>query len=253
MKAIWSGSLGFGLVHIPVKLFGAVENKEIHLEMLDRHDESNIKLQRINANTGKEVAWEDIVKGYKLKDKYVILEDEDLDTVIPEKNKLIEIIQFVDEAEIDSIYYDTPYYLQPDKSGNRPYCLLRDALVQTQKAALGSFVLRNRENLVLIKPMDTFLILNKIRFQEEIRDPKEIEFPSAKVKPAELKLAIHLIEQMSRSFDISNYRDSYNENLLKLIISKAKGHKTPSPVMPIQLTPAVDLMKQLKESLQASN
>jgi DNA end-binding protein Ku len=137
MKAIWSGALGFGMVQIPVKLFGAVETKEIHLEMLDRHDEANIKLQRINANTGKEVVWEDIVKGYKLKDKYVILEDEDLETVIPEKNKLIEIIQFVDESEIDSIYYDTPYYLQPDKAGTKPYCLLREALIKTNKAALS--------------------------------------------------------------------------------------------------------------------
>ena len=145
--------------------------------MLDKKDHANIKYQRINANTGREVAWENIVKGYKMDDQYAVLTDEDFKKASPEKTKLIVITEFVDESEIDSMYFETPYYLQPEKSGVKPYALLRDALMKTKKVGLGTHVLRTRENLVLIKPHDDLLILNKIRFQQEIRDPEEIKTP----------------------------------------------------------------------------
>ena len=128
MRAIWSGAIGFGLVNIPVKLFSAIEPSELSLDMLDKKDHANIKYQRINANTGKEVPWGNIVKGYKLEDRYVVLSEEDFQRASPEKNKIIEINEFVEEQEIDSIYYETPYYLQPDKSGVKAYALLREAL-----------------------------------------------------------------------------------------------------------------------------
>lgn len=252
MRAIWSGAIGFGLVNIPVKLFSAVQGSELDLDMLDKKDNANIKFQRVNASTGKEVKWENIVKGYKIDDKYVVLEDADFEKASPEKSKLIEISEFVDEKEIDSMYYETPYYLQPEKSGGKPYALLRDALRKTGKVGLGTYVLRNRESLVLIKPQDELLILNKIRFQEEIRDSEDLNIPSVKIKPAEMNMAVQLIESLTTDFDITHYKDTYNEKLLKLIMAKAKGKKVTAPKMEVVHSKSRDLMAQLKESLNSS-
>lgn len=251
MRAIWTGAIGFGLVNIPVKLFSAVQASELDLDMLDKSDHANIKFQRVNANTGQEVAWENIIKGYKIEDRYVILDDEDFEKASPEKTKLIEISEFVDEKEIDSIYYETPYYLQPEKSGAKPYALLRDALKKTGKAGLGTYVLRNRESLVLIKAAGDLLILNKIRFQEEIREPDELEIPGVKIKPAEINMAVQLIEQLTTNFDIGRYKDTYNDKLLKLIMAKAKGKKTTESKMEVVHSRSRDLMEQLKESLNS--
>lgn len=249
MRAIWSGAIGFGLVNIPIKLYSAVQNSELDLDMLDKKDHANIKFQRVNANTGKEVPWANIVRGYKVDEKYVVLTDEDFQKASPEKNKIIEIAEFVDEKEIDTMYYETPYYLQPEKSGAKAYALLREALKKSGKVGLGSFVLRNRESLVIIKPHDDLLVLNKIRFAQEIRDASEINIPSATNKPAELKMAIQLIDQLTHDFDISNYKDSYSSKLLKLINNKAKGKKTTKSPLRVVHSRSRDLMDQLKASL----
>ncbi|WP_439581078.1 Ku protein [Dyadobacter bucti] len=253
MRAIWTGAIGFGLVNIPVKLFSATQGSELDLDMLDKKDHANIKYQRVNSNTGKEVEWDNIVRGYKVGDDYVVLDEKDFEKASPEKTKLIEIAEFVNEKDIDSIYYETPYYLQPEKSGNKPYALLRDALKKTGKAGLGTYVLRNRESLVLIKAAGDFLILNKIRFQEEIRDTEDLVAPDVKIKPAEMNMAIQLIEQLTTDFDISRYKDTYNEKLLKLIMAKSKGKKTSTPKMKIVHSKSRDLMAQLKESLSSSS
>lgn len=249
MRAIWSGAIGFGLVNIPVKLYSAIQASELDLDMLDKKDYSNIKFQRINANTGKVVAWENIVKGYKVDDQYVVLTDKDFESASPEKSKIIEITEFVDEKEIDSIYFETPYYLQPDKSGEKAYALLRDALKKTGKVGLGTYVLRNRESLVLIKPLDDILILNKIRFEQEIRSHEEIKAPSANNKPSELKMAMQLIDQLSAKFDISKYKDTYSEKLLKLIKAKAKGKPIKQSPLRLVHSTSRDLASQLKASL----
>ncbi|WP_031530613.1 non-homologous end joining protein Ku [Dyadobacter crusticola] len=251
MRAIWSGAIGFGLVNIPVKLFSATQGSELDLDMLDKHDHANIKYQRVNANTGREVEWADIVKGYKVEDDYVVLDDKDFEKASPEKTKIIEIAEFVNEKDIDSIYYETPYYLQPEKSGVKPYALLRDALKKTGKAGLGSYVLRNRESLVLIKAAGDLLILNKIRFADEIRDTEDLVVPDVTIKPAEMAMAVQLIDQLTTDFDISRYKDTYHENLLKLIMAKAKGKKAAAPKMKIVHSKSKDLMAQLKESLAA--
>jgi DNA end-binding protein Ku len=251
MRAIWSGAIGFGLVNIPVKLFSATQQAELDLDMLDKKDHANIKYQRVNANTGKEVEWDDIVRGFKIEDNYVVLDEKDFEKASPEKTKLIEIAEFVNEKDIDSIYYETPYYLQPEKSGAKPYALLRDALKKTGKAGLGTYVLRNRESLVLIKAAGNLLILNKIRFQDEIRETDELDVPDVKIKPAEMAMAVQLIEQLTTDFDISNYKDTYNESLMKLIMAKAKGKKPTAPKMKIVHSKSKDLMAQLKESLSA--
>jgi len=252
MRAIWTGAIGFGLVNIPVKLFSAVQQSELDLDMLDKKDHANIKFRRVNANTGKEVAWENIVRGFKVNDHYVILTDEDFEKASPEKNKMIEINEFIDEKEIDSLYFEVPYYLQPEKSGVKAYALLHDALEKTGKVGLGTFVLRNRESLVLIKPHDDILVLNKIRFQQEIRDPEEIKIPAGNNKPGELKMAIQLIEQLTTDFDIARYKDTYSDKLMKLIKAKSKGKQvTPSPLRVVH-SRSRDLMSQLKASLGSS-
>ncbi len=249
MRSIWTGAIAFGLVNIPVKLYSAIQQSELDLDMLDKKDLANIKFQRVNAETGKVVPWENILKGYKIDDKYVVLTDEDFEKASPEKNKLIEIVEFVNEKEIDSIYYETPYFIQPQKSGTKAYALLRDALKKTGKAGIGTYVLRNRESLVLIKPLDDILVLNKIRFEQEIRDHSEIEGPASVTKAAEMKMAIQLIEQLTHKFDISKYKDTYTDKLMKLIKAKSKGKKITSSPLKVVHSSNRDLLSQLKASL----
>ncbi len=250
MRPLWTGTIGFGLVNIPVKLFSATQASELDLDMLDKKDHSNIRFMRVNGKTGKEVEYKNIVKGYKLNDKYVVLEDKDLASANAVKTKLIEITDFVLEQEIDSIYYEVPYYLAPEKSGVRAYALLREALRKTGKVGVATFVMRNKENLAIIKVSGEALILTKMRFAEEIRDTKELVLPASTVKPAELKMAISLINQLSGKFTIGKYKDLYTAQLLKLIKAKAKGGKTTSRApLKVVHSKAKDLMDQLKESL----
>ena len=157
MRAIWTGAIGFGLVNIPVKLYSASQESTLDLDMLDKKDHSKIRFQRINESTGKEVPWKNIVKAYKLQGDYVVLDEKDFASANPEKRKIISITSFVDVNEVDSIYFETPYFLEPDKAGEKPYRLLHDALEKSGKAGLGSFVLRSKEHLCLIKPHEDIL------------------------------------------------------------------------------------------------
>jgi DNA end-binding protein Ku len=250
MRAIWSGAIAFGLVNIPIKIFSAVESSTLDLDMLDKKDHSNIRFKRVNESTGKEVAWENIVRGFKYDEKYVVLTDDDFAKVRPEKNKLIEITDFVDVTEIDSSLYEMPYYLAPEKQGMKAYNLLRDALVKTGKVGLGTYVLRNRESLGVILPKGDLLMLNKIRFAEEIRNPKDIDVDVKASKPQELKMAIALINQLTEKFDIKAYKDTYSDELMKLIEKKAKGKKVTTPKLRIVHSRSRDLMGQLKASLE---
>lgn len=252
MRAIWTGAIGFGLVNIPVKIFSAVEDSNLDLDMLDKHDHANIKFQRVNAETGKEVAYDDIVRGYKIDDNYVILDEKDFEAANVQKNKSIEILEFVKEEEVDSIYFESPYYLQPDKSGARAYALLREALKESGKIGVSSFVMRNKEALAIIKPLDDVLVLNKIRFEEEIRSTSELDLPAVgKVKKeGEMKMALLLIDQLTKHFDISEYKVTYREELLKVIEAKSKGKKIKTVSLP-KVPVAKDLMAQLKASLSA--
>jgi DNA end-binding protein Ku len=249
MKAIWTGAIGFGLVNIPVKLHSAVDASELDLDMLDKKDHAGIRFKRVNENTGKEVEWGNIVKGYKLNDKYVILSDDDFATAAPEKTKIIEILQFVNEADVNSIYYEMPYYAVPEKNGSRAYALLRDALKKTGKAGLGSFVLRNKENLCLIKAADDVIVVNRIRFAAEIRKPDDLKLPPSASKAGEMKMATELIKQLTGKFDIAKYKDTYTEKLMKIIRAKSKGKLKAVPQMKIVHSKATDLMTQLKASL----
>ncbi len=249
MRAIWTGAIGFGLVNIPVKLFSATQGSELDLDMLDNKDHANIQFKRVNSRTGKEVAWQNIVRGFKINNRYVVLTEEDFEKASPEKTQMIEIAEFVNEQEVDSIYYETPYYLQPEKSGTKAYSLLRDALKKTGKAGLGSFVLRNRESLVIIKPVNNVLLLNKIRFAEEIRDTGEIRIVTEKAKPGEMQMAVKLIGHLTHKFDIHRYKDTYSAKLMKLIKAKAKGKEMTRPTLHIVHSRTRDLMAQLKASI----
>ena len=251
MRPIWTGAIGFGLVNIPIKLYSATQSSNLDLDMLDKKDHSHIKYQRINEKTGKEVTWENIVKGYKVNDNYVVLDDKDFEAASAKKTKTVEISDFVNEDEISSIYYETPYYIEPDKSGTRAYELLRQALIKTKKIGIASFVMRSKESLAILRADEKVLILNRIRFEEEIRDPKELTLPEkTSVKPAELQMAITLINQLSHKFDISAYKDTYTSELLKVIHAKAKGQKIKAPQMKVVHSKTKDLMAQLKASLE---
>ncbi len=196
MKPLWSGAIGFGLVNIPVKLLSATRASELDLDMLDKTDYSNIRFKRVNEKTGKEVDWKNIVKGYKYNEHYVILSAGDFELANSKKTKTIEISNFVNESEIDSIYYEIPYYIEPEKNGMRAYALLREALAKTHKAGLASFVMRNKEHLAILKSSENAIVLNRIRFDEEIRETSELSLPGKKeVKAPELEMAVTLINQ----------------------------------------------------------
>ena len=251
MKPLWTGAIGFGLVNIPVKLYSATESSDVDLDMLDKKDHSHIKYLRVNEKTGKEVPWSSIVKGYDTGTKYVVLDELDFEKAGAEKTKLIEITDFVKQEEIDSVYYETPYYLAPEKSGVRPYALLREALIKTKRAGVASFVMRNKEHLAILRVSGDAIILNRIRFHEEIRPTTELALPAKTVvKPAELKMAIALVNQLSGKFDITGYKDTYTASLMKVINAKAKGKKTVAPVMKVVHSKAKDLMEQLKASIE---
>ncbi len=253
MRSIWTGSIGFGLVNIPIKMYSATETSTLDLDMLDKKDHSNIHFMRVNEKTGKEVKWENIVKGYKLpNDKYVILTDKDFEGASAKKTRSIDISNFVKEDEIESMYYETPYYLEPDKSGVRAYALLREALLKTGKVGIATFVMRNKETLAVLRANEKVIVLNRIRFEEEIRNPDDLTLPpKTAVKAAELKMAITLIDQLTEKFDIKKYKDTYSSDLLKIIKAKAKGIKTKEPSLKVVHSKSKDIMAQLKESLSA--
>ncbi len=252
MRAIWTGAISFGLINIPVKLFSAVQESNLDLDMLDKNDHSNIKFKRINEATGKEVAYGDIVKGYKIDEKYVILEDEDFEAADAEKTKTIDILSFAKEKEIDSIYYEQPYYLEPDKGAMKAYALLRDALQASSKVGVTSFVMRNKEGLAILKPYKDVIVLNRIRFAQEIRDTSELKLPTiSKTKLKETDMANQLVEQLTEKFDISSYKDDYTAKLLKIIKDKSKGKKQTAPQLKVVHKQSDDLMSMLKASLES--
>ncbi|WEK33487.1 MAG: Ku protein [Candidatus Pseudobacter hemicellulosilyticus] len=253
MRAIWSGSIGFGLVNIPVKLYSAIQQSELDLDMLDKKDHANIKFQRVNAESGKVVPWANIVKAYNLDGRYVVLDDEDFQKAMPEKTKTIEILSFAEESEVDPMLFETPYYIEPDRSGSRAYSLLWSALRKSGKVGLGTFVLRTKETICLVKATDELLVLQRLRFEEEIRNPSDLNIPALttrSTKPNELKMALSLIDQLTAPFDVSAYKDSYSDKLMKLIKAKARGKKVTTPHMKVVHSKAKDLMAQLKASLE---
>jgi DNA end-binding protein Ku len=252
MRAIWSGAISFGLINIPVRIFSAVQESSLNLDMLDAKDHSNIKFKRVNERTGKEVPYANIVKGYKVDDDYVILDKEDFEAADAKKTKTIEIISFVKEADIDTIYYEQPFYLEPDKGGQKAYSLLRDALAASKKVGVTTFVLRNKEALAILKPYGKVIVLNRLRFEEEIRSTEELNVPPMeKGRQKEQLMATKLVDQLTEKFSIAKYKDTYKDKLLKRIKDKAKGKpRRKVQHMKVVHTKSDNLMEMLKASLE---
>jgi DNA end-binding protein Ku len=251
MRSIWSGAISFGLVNIPVKLGSAIEaGSELNFDMLSKKDLAPIRYARIDTKTDKEVAWKDIVKGYEYaKGKYVVVTDEDFAKASPEKSKTIDIIQFVKEEEIDPIYYEKPYYITPDKGASKSYHLLMKALEETKTVGLAEFMLRNRMHICALKVHEGVLLLNQMRYYEEIREAPEVDVKSEKISPKELQLAVKLIEQLTEKFNPESFKDTYISELKKVIKAKAAG-KDIHIAEPKKPTATVkDLMEVLKQSL----
>lgn len=250
MRSIWNGSVSFGLVSIPVKLYSGSEDRRLELDMLDRRDQSRIRYKRVNEETGKEVEWKDIVKGFKKDDAYVVLEKEDFEKANMKKSKTIDIEEFIDESEVADVLFKKPYFLEPQKEGGKSYNLLRDALKKTGKLGVATFVMRQKEHLSLIGIYKDALVLHVIRFADEIRNPSELKLSKTSVKKKEVDMAISLIEQYTSDFNFKKYKDIYNDQLLKIINSKATGKKAKVEKFESEPTPAKDLMSQLKASLE---
>ena len=251
MRSFWKGSIGFGLVNIPVKLFSAVQSGNLDFDMLDGRDHSRIRFQRVNEQTHKEVPFDKIVKGYKLNDDYVIMDDTDFDDAAPEKSKLITIESFVDIADVNPMFYETSYYTEPDTKNNKAYALLLKALQESKKAGLARFVLRSSESLCIVHPQKNVLVITRIRFGQEIRDTDELNIADdVKVSKKELDVGLALINQYAEDFDVSKFKDEYNDELLKIIHAKAKGKRATVKKLKPHKAKSDDLYEQLMSSLK---
>jgi DNA end-binding protein Ku len=255
-RAIWSGSISFGLLNVPVKLYSAVSSKKVSFRELRASDGSRIRHKRVAEADDKEVPYEDIVKGYEMTpDQYVVLTRDELEALDPAKTRAIEIQDFVDLDEIDPIYFDQPYYLGPDKGADRAYSLLVKAMGEARKVAVARFVLRNKEHLAAIRPMGEVLTMATMRFADEVVSPEDLgDALPDEIEPEkrELDMAKALIDSLAAEFDASKYRDEYREELLGLIEQKARGEEIVAAVSEEpKPTKAPDLMAVLEQSLAA--
>lgn len=252
MRPIWSGGITFGLIFIPVKLYSAIETVTLDLDMLDAEDKSPIKYQRVNENTGKEVPWKNIVKGFEYeKGEYVVLEEEDFKKANVDTFENIEIVDFVEEDEIDPKFFEKPYYLEPANNAKKTYALLRDALKKSKRVGIAEFALREREHLVMLKPEDEALILYQLRYPSEIKPASKLDLPARISHDAkEMDMAMKLIDQMTDKFKPEKFKDDYIIQLKKMIEAKAHHRKTKTPkAKQHKATEIPNLMAQLKKSL----
>jgi len=255
-RSIWSGAISFGLVNVPVKLYSAVSRKTVRFNQLNKDTGNRIQQKRVDPETGDEVSYDQIVKGYELsKDRYVVITPEELDALDPERTRTIDIEDFVDLDEIDPVYYDHPYYLVPDKGAAKAYGLLLGAMEQAGKVAIARVVIRSKEQLVAIRPSSDVLLMETMLFHDEVVPSGDIEdLPEGKelkVSDRELKMAQQLIDSLTAEFDPSRYHDEYREKVIELIERKASGEEI--AVQPEAPQPArvPDLMAALEASLSA--
>ena len=256
-RAIWSGSISFGLVNVPVKLYSAVKQKDIHFNQLEESTGAHIKYKRVSEKTGREVDYDKIVKGYEIaKGKYVTITADELAAVAPRASRTVDIEDFVEIDEIDPIYFEQTYYLAPDGEGAaKAYGLLLKGMEATSKIAIGRFVMRTKEYLCAIRPFDGVLALNTMLFPDEVVDKKDVpDVPArrASVGGKEMKIATSLIESLSTSFKPSAYKDTYREQVLEMIEQKAKGKEIVAPEEPEEKTEIVDLLAALEASVEAA-
>jgi DNA end-binding protein Ku len=257
-RAIWKGSISFGLVNIPVGLYSAESRDEISFKLLDRKTMSPIHYKRVAEESGKEVPWEETVRGYEFEEgKYVVLSDEDLKRAAPEATQTIDIIDFVDLEEISPLYFDKPYYLGPDKKGAKAYALLRETLRRTGKVGIARVVIRTRQYLAAVVARGDVLTLELLRYAHELRDPDELDVPHGKagVTDREIDMAERLVEGMVSEWDPEKYKDEYRRDLMKMIEERVEAGQLesspePAPRPQRAASNVVDLMALLKQSVE---
>ena len=251
-RALWKGSIAFGLVNIPVELHGAVRDHRPRFRMLHAKDESPVHYERVCETEGKPVAWEDLVKGYEYeKGQFVILSKDDFKTAALEKTRTVDILDFVDPAAVDDRYYETPYYLLPGKGAERAYALLRDAIRESGRIGIGKIILREAQHLAALEVIEDAIVLTMMRYADELADLSSFSFPSSQgLRKPELAMARQLIDHLSAEWDPEKYTDDYQANLMKVIQAKMKG-RTPKLREPVDKRQAnvVDLMERLRASL----
>jgi DNA end-binding protein Ku len=255
-RSIWTGAISFGLVTVPVKLYSAVQRKSVRFHQLSGKSGVRIAQKRVDPTTGDEVAYEDIVKGYEIApDQYVRIEPAELESLDPKKTKTIEITDFVALDEIDPIFYDHPYYLAPAAGGAKPYRLLYEAMQETRRVAIAKVVIRQKENLVAIRPMEGGVLgMSTMVFADEVVPPDRLDDLPGEVEatPQEVEMAKLLIDQLAADFEPEKYADSYREDVLALIERKAAGKEIAvQPALEEEAKPVPDLMAALKASLDA--
>ena len=259
MKSIWKGAIAFGLVNIPVSLFSAEDSNELKFNYIDSRDENKIKYKRVNEVTGEEVPWDNIVKAFEFEDgNYVVMTDEDFEKADPVASKTVDIETFISREELSLIYLEKPYYIAPTKGGEKPYVLLREALKKAEKVAIARVVIRTKEHLAVIYTNEDGLVLNLIRFHEDIRSMAQLDIPqSVKITDKEMDLAQSLIDGMTEAWKPENYKDQFSDAIMKRIEAKSKkkgkNMDEEEPVEEVTKTSGkvVDIMDLLKKSVEA--
>jgi DNA end-binding protein Ku len=254
-RALWKGSISFGLVNIPIELHTAVRNHRPKFRMLHAKDKSPVRFERVCVRDGTPVAWEDLVKGYEYqRGHFVVMTKEDFAAAAVEKTRTVDIVDFVKAEEIDDRFFETPYYLVPVKGGERAYGLLREAIRESGRIGIAKFILRDAQHLAAVEVIENALVLSVMRFADELVDAEQFEFPSTEgVRKAELDMAKALVNSLAAEWDPSKYTDQYRENLLRIIQGKVKGKEVDleTPSEPRQAE-VVDLMERLRRSLAQS-
>jgi DNA end-binding protein Ku len=256
-RAIWKGSITFGLVNIPVGLYSAEKREEVAFHLLDRRNMARVRYKRVNEKSDKEVPWDETVRGYEYEEgQYVVLTDEDLRRASPEKTQTVDILDFVDLEDIDPRYFDKPYYLAPDKRGAKSYALLRETLRRTRKTGIASVVIRTKQYLAAVTVHEDVIVLEILRYGHELRAWEDLDLPSGKegVSERELDMAERLVEGMVSEWDPDRYKDTYVEDMMAMIQQRVKSGKTEevdeTPVKRPEGAKVVDLMALLKQSVE---
>jgi DNA end-binding protein Ku len=254
-RALWKGSITFGLVNIPIELHTAVRDHRPHFRMLHATDKSPVRFERVCIRDGHAVAWEDLVKGYEYeKGHFVVLTKEDFKAAAVEKTRTVDIVDFVKAEEIDDRFFETPYYLVPAKGGERAYALLREAIRESGRIGIAKFILRDAQHLAAVEVIENAIVLSVMRFADELVDAKGFEFPrDTGIRKPELDMAKALVNSLAAEWDPAKYTDQYRENLMRIIQSKLKGRKVKlEPGTEPRQADVVDLMERLRRSLSQS-
>jgi DNA end-binding protein Ku len=254
-RALWKGSISFGLVNIPIELHTAVRNHRPRFRMLHAKDRSPVRFERVCIRDGHPVAWEDLVKGFEYaKGRFVVITKEDFQAAALEKTRTVDIIDFVKSDAIDDRFFETPYYLVPAKSGERSYALLREAIRESDRIGIAKFILRDAQHLAALEVIGDALVLTVMRFADELVDTATLHFPSAgHIRKPELEMAKALVNNLASEWDPAKYTDQYRENLLRIIHGKVKGKDVElEPMTERPRAEVVDLMERLRRSLEKS-